>query len=281
MIIGPDERKPFYCNVVQAIIAALGSLTIVIIGYKIYKVVKRASGAKIKLNDKYMLVMVLFMALELFSKCIFHVFNAITVLNSFYWNHPILSYILLLLPVFLLMIACTINARNWVHFYIRISEAAYMSRLSPQDKEYELKSKLYHKHVKKMHLILKVSVISIFLIVSLSIVGSTVYSYYHPDVVNDSGRALTAVGFCCLSFTFFIFGYLTLLKLRSSFQDFYAANKNKLVFATLGLSIPMLTRALYDLFMIINKSFNTFVADHTDSFNFVILLVCDILPISL
>ena len=134
MIIPADERKSFYCNVVQAIIAALGSLTIVIIGYKIYRVVKRASGAKIKLNDKYMLVMVLFMALELLSKCMFLIFDAITVVNSFYLNHLILLYTFPLLPVFLLMIACTINARNWVHFYIRISEAAYMSKLSPQDK---------------------------------------------------------------------------------------------------------------------------------------------------
>ena len=77
-----------------------------------------------------MLVMVVFMALELLSKCIFHACNAATVLNDFYWNHLKLLYTLSVLPVFLMMIACTINARNWVHFYIRISEAAYMSKLN-------------------------------------------------------------------------------------------------------------------------------------------------------
>ena len=90
---------------------------------------KQSSGSKIKTNDKYMLVMVLFMALELFSKCIFHAFNADTVITGFYWNHLIVLYTLEILAVFLLGVACTINTRNWVHFYIRICEAANMNKL--------------------------------------------------------------------------------------------------------------------------------------------------------
>ena len=124
----PDDRFPFYSNLSLAIIAGLGSIFISLIGYKIYKVVLRVNkNGKIKPNDTYMLIMVLFMALELASKCIFHAFNAETVINNFFFNHMVFMYISSIMPVFLLGIACTINARNWVHFYIRISEAAYMS----------------------------------------------------------------------------------------------------------------------------------------------------------
>lgn len=116
---------------------------------------------------------------------------------------------------------------------------------------------------------------------TISIGASTIYKFYHPSIAVNTGRLMTFVGFSFLSVTFFTFGYLTLLKLQNAFLDFYAANRNKLIFATIGLSLPMLIRAFYDLFMVISTSFHDVVNKHTDVFNFVILLVCDIIPISL
>ena len=73
--------------------------------------------------------MVLFMGLELFTDCMFSVFNILTNTNNFFGKHLILEYILAKFAVLFQLIACTINTRNWVHFYIRISEAANMNKI--------------------------------------------------------------------------------------------------------------------------------------------------------
>jgi hypothetical protein len=228
-----------------------------------------------------MLVMVLFMALELVSKSIFHSFNAMTVLNHFLFNHKVFLYVISLLPVFLLGIACTINARNWVHFYIRINEAAYMSQININDSNSEQKAKRYHIHTKRMHFILKVTIVTIFSVISI-ILGTTTYlNYKYPKLKsNKMGRIITSIGFALLGFTFSFYGLKILFKLNMAFFDFYVVNRNKLIFATLGLSIPMIMRSLCDLLIVFSPCFHKLVDDNVDVWNFIDLFVFDIIPIS-
>ena len=80
---------------------------------------------KIKLNDKYMLIMIVFMSLELFAKCLFYSLNAYTIISSFYWNHLIVLYTISILPVFLLFIACKSETPKEVVLNNEIDSVSY------------------------------------------------------------------------------------------------------------------------------------------------------------
>ena len=221
-MIEPNDRLPFYSNLSQSIIALLGSILIGLLGLKIYNIIKRQTKSEsIKPNDMYMLVMIALMSLELLSKCLFHAFNAETVFNGFLFHHMALLYFISIIPVYLLGLACTINLRNWVHFYIRISEAAYMSQINMSDSNTENKAKLYHKKIKRKHLVVKITMIIIFLLVSIILGVSTYISYKYKNIGKYIGRCITSLGFAILGFTFMFFGIRILQKLRFAFKDFY------------------------------------------------------------
>ena len=78
-----------------------------------------------------MLVMVIFMALVMISKCIWHTFNAYNALHPDYWPSHMIAYnIISFLPSSMLSIACSINVRNWIYYFLRIKEAAYARKTS-------------------------------------------------------------------------------------------------------------------------------------------------------
>ena len=88
--------------------------------------------------------------------------------------------------------------------------------------------------------------------------------------------------FTLYSFFFGITGFLILRRLKKYFPDFYAENKNMILFATLGLMISLLIRGILDLTKYqerANKQFNMEMADFENVYNGVTLLICDIIPI--
>jgi len=148
------------------------------------------------------------------------------------------------------------------------------------DSSAESNMKAYHKRIKRKHLILKVLIASIFTIISVTLAITTYISKVYPDSGKFMGRIITSVGFALLGFTFSFFGIRILQKLKFAFPDFYAENSSKLIFATFGLSIPMVMRSVCDLLIVVSSSCRNFLHKHLEAWNYVSLLVFDIIPIS-
>ena len=70
----------------------------------------------------------------------------------------------------------------------------------------ESKCKEYHKRIKRKHKVLKVLIVSIFSIISITLAITTYISKVYPDTVKYMGRLITSVGFALLGFTFSFFG---------------------------------------------------------------------------
>jgi len=92
------------------------------IGRRVYKIVK--------LKDKAMLGMIMFLNLELISKIMFYAINANGVSpkhrdDDDYEINPVLSITTLVMPVQFLSIAIIINLRNWIYYHIKIGEMAF------------------------------------------------------------------------------------------------------------------------------------------------------------
>jgi hypothetical protein len=73
---------------------------------------------------------------------------------------------------------------------------------------------------------------------------------------------LIGIVFIVLGIIFFISSTLTLIRLKFYFPGFYKENKKILIFATLGLSIPVLIRGLLNFIRGISESFEKWINDH-------------------
>ena len=121
------------------------------------------------------------------------------------------------------------------------------------DANSEEKIKAYHKKAKKQHFMLKVLIFTIFSIVAVTFGISTIISIILPkSKTKFMGRIITSIGFALLGFTFAFYGFKILRKLKFAFHEFYAQNRKKLIFATLGLSIPMMMRSICDLLIVVS-----------------------------
>ena len=66
------------------------------------------------------------MVLVMISKGIYHAFNAYDAKHPGYWQSHLATFnIVSFLPTSMLSIACSINVRNWMYYFIKIKEAAY------------------------------------------------------------------------------------------------------------------------------------------------------------
>ena len=73
-----------------------------------------------------MLTMIVFMILVMITKSIYHAFNAYNALHNDFWKEHIrMNDILKFLPIAMMSMTCSINVRNWIHYYIKIKEIAY------------------------------------------------------------------------------------------------------------------------------------------------------------
>ena len=90
---------------------------------------------------------------------------------------------------------------------------------------------------------------------------------------------ITGVVFTFLAIMFGLVGCLILRRIKKYFGDFYKENKHTIFFATLGLTIPLLTRGLVDLLRYTNESFNTMLNKHENLYNALNFLILDMIPI--
>lgn len=120
-----------------------------------------------------MLAMIVFMALVMISKCIYHSFNAYNAKHTTFWDdNQVLFNILSFLPNDMLSIACSINVRNWMYYFIKIKEAAYArKRLEEYDEHNDQKLASFHKRTKVLLIELRIGITVFFVLTGLSLVS--------------------------------------------------------------------------------------------------------------
>ena len=87
-----------------------------------------------------MLAMVFTLTLEVLAKANFYIFNFYdwkwaNLPNGVMWsdNHQILQTVFMYMPVTFLSMGITINVRNWLYYYIKVSEMAEFKILNYAD----------------------------------------------------------------------------------------------------------------------------------------------------
>lgn len=111
-------------SIIMDCTSAIVTSVIVIFGIYIVTLIKKTtiSIRKIKQNDKFMLSVILFLAITfgmLFSVNLILILMDLKILKM----SKAFVAINMITPYFF-MVACTLNARNWAQFYLQIKEAA-------------------------------------------------------------------------------------------------------------------------------------------------------------
>jgi len=75
----------------------------------------------------------------------------------------------------------------------------------------------------------------------------TKINHKYLEVINHLRIEYSAISFV-LSLTFLVFGILNISLLKTNFPVFYLKNGKKLMFATVGLSVPLMFRVLLEGF---------------------------------
>lgn len=94
-------------------------------------------------------------------------------------------------------------------------------------------------------------------------------------------RGYTSGIFFVLSLAFLMFGYMLISRLKKHFKEFHDENRKLLVFATIGLSVPLFLRSIYDLLYISSDAFVTLLSKDEFLTNTSIFVVCDCIPMCL
>ena len=156
---------------------------IIIFGYKVYHIVLKSSAkfGKISYNDKYTLVMIIFMTLVMVTRCIYHSVNAMAnnSQSGFWNNHVRMDNILQFLPVAMMSMTCSINVRNWIHYFIKIKEAAYARKREEYDELNELRLQSFHKRSKMFQLDLRIGITIYFLLTLFSLIYIILISFLY------------------------------------------------------------------------------------------------------
>jgi multisubunit Na+/H+ antiporter MnhG subunit len=92
---------------------------------------------------------------------------------------------------------------------------------------------------------------------------------------------LIGIVFIVLGIIFLISGTLTLIRLNKYFSEFYKENKKILIFATLGLSLPVLLRGSLNFIRGISESFESWIDNHQSTYNISFYFMCDLFPLLL
>ena len=145
-----DWRDKFkiLSNVAISIWSIVWAVILTIFGFKVYKII-RMKRLKIYYNDMLVLLVIFLFILALIFYSIFFILDAYTIQTYFFWKHITILTICSLSPVYFLLIACMINVRNWIHFYLNIQEASFITD------DVTKKSK-FHKRIKRKKLALEI-----------------------------------------------------------------------------------------------------------------------------
>lgn len=91
---------------------------------------------------------------------------------------------------------------------------------------------------------------------------------------------VTGYNFIILGMAFGFSGMMTNMRLKNYFGQFYKENRSMLIFATLGLSLPLILRGSMDLFRHYDPDFENVVSENIALYDSLIFTVGDLVPIS-
>ena len=133
--------------------------------------------------------------------------------------------ILSFLPSSMLSIACSINVRNWIFYFIRIKEAAYARKRSLEyDERNEQRLQSFHKRTKCFMLELKIGIILFFVITGISflyIMYIRFFNSFQQKIENNISWILTTILFFIISFSYAFYGIRIMNKLKNDFPEFW------------------------------------------------------------
>lgn len=73
---------------------------------------------------------------------------------------------------------------------------------------------------------------------------------------------------------------MTNMRLKKYFSEFYIENKKMLIFATVGLSFPLILRGFFDLVRDYSKGAEGFIKKNIACYDTLLFLIGDVIPIS-
>lgn len=91
---------------------------------------------------------------------------------------------------------------------------------------------------------------------------------------------ITGTIFCILGLGFLIYGVMTMRTLNLFFEEFYIENRFVLIFATVSLFLPLVTRGVLNLLNALNRGFANWVVLKRIWFEITMYLVGTVLPLS-
>ena len=103
---------------------------------------------------------------------------------------------------------------------------------------------------------------------------------YDDDAVTQ-WRTVIYVSCSILAIVFAVYGAKILSTLKSNFNSFYRLNTCKLIFATTGLTVPLIFRVVWDLLIVYDKRILHDISKNGYYMDFIFFLLCYLLPISL
>lgn len=136
-----------------------------------------------------------------------------------------------------------------------------------------------HKNVEKYVRWLNWVTLTLILLELSTMIYVTVYAVNTCTSNLKVAEIITGAVFTVLSILFGVFGFLILGRLKKYFREFYDENMNMILFATLGLSLSLLSRGLVDSIRYFSHDFSALLNQNETLFNTVLLIGCDLIPI--
>ena len=126
------------------------------------------------------------------------------------------------------------------------------------------------------------------LILSFMIACTVFYTVYMMiysgvDNINLNKQSIMVYGYALFitGFLFLVAGFSINIRLKRYFKDFYADHKVILWVATFGLSIPIMTRGIFDVVRFSDRPLDIYISNHEDIYSPIQYLVGDLIPLTL
>ena len=173
------------------------------------------------------------------------------------------------------------NFANRIYYYIKIGEMAYhhqannssILQIDPYLVKINNRAKRFIRYLNWITLV-------IILITVGSLVWVTIYAITDTLSELKEAEVITGTVFTTWACLFSIVGYFILKRLRYYFPEFHAENRKMIIFATCGLSLSLLTRGLIDNLRYFSETVSKHANDHENLYNSLLLILCDLIPIS-
>lgn len=176
------------------------------------------------------------------------------------------------LPTFFFLLVVIVNLNNWCFYYFKICDMA-------RSVEMKIMTESEKLTLKKWKL-----VINVFTVVCICITVTWAFaiifeSAFFQKNLSKTLIVVSGVNHLLSGSLFIVSGFMINLKIKKSFTSFYIENRTLLWLATLGLSVPILSRGILDLARVFNVDFEKFVHRFIKFYNPAFFLLGDLLPL--